>query len=88
MNIFKDLYANGVFKLNLSDWQKALLMSILGGFALPIAAVVQTPHINLFTVNWHEVLILAENGAIIGGVTYIFKNFFSDNSGRFLGRVG
>lgn len=79
---------NGIFKLNLADWQKAIVMAVFVGFGLPLAAAIQTPGFNVFTTNWSVVLTLAINGAIIGGATYIIKNFLSDTSGRFLGRIG
>ena len=63
-------------------------MAILVGFALPLAAAVQTPGFSIFTVNWMSVLGLAINGAVIGGATYLIKNFLSNDQGKFLGKVG
>lgn len=79
---------NGIFTLKLADWQKAIVMAVFVGFGLPFAAAIQTPGFNVFTTDWHSILTLAINGAIIGGATYIIKNFLSDNQGKFLGRIG
>lgn len=79
---------NGIFTLAWSDVAKGLVVAVLTGIALPIAAAVQTPGFSFATVNWHGVLVLALNGAITGGVAYIAKNFLSDNQGRVFGRIG
>lgn len=80
--------ANGLFKLNLSDVQKAIVMAVLTGAALPIIAAVQTPGFSVTTVSWQAVGVLAINGAIIGFVSYLVKNFFSTNNGAVLGAIG
>jgi|CXWL01.1.fsa_nt_gi hypothetical protein len=83
--------SSGIFRLNLSDVQKGLVMAVLAGFALPIAAAFQTPGFDLFNANWGEILNLAINGAVIGFVTYMTKNFFSNSQGEVvtpLGNIG
>ena len=79
---------SGMFSLNLSDWEKALCMAVLGGFALPVLAAIQSPGFSVTTVNWEGVLILAANGALVAGATYLVKNYFSDESGRVFGKIG
>lgn len=79
---------SGMFKINLSDVQKAIVMAALTGAALPIAAAVQTPGFSVFTANWAAILSLAINGALIGFVGYLVKNFFSDSTGAVFGRIG
>lgn len=82
---------NGLFKLNISDWQKAAVMAVLTGFLLPIAAAFQTPGFDLFNANWAEILNLAINGAVIGAVAYLSKNFMSNSQGEVvtpLGNIG
>lgn len=79
---------NGMFQLNLSDWQKAFVMAVLGGLLLPVAAVIQTPGFSIITTNWETLAILGANGAVVSGVGYILKNFFSDSSGKVLGHIG
>ena len=66
-------------------------MAVLAGFALPIAAAFQTPGFDLFNANWGEIINLAINGAVIGFITYMTKNFFSNSQGEVvtpLGNIG
>ena len=79
---------NGLFKLNLSDFQKGLVMAVLGGIFLPIAAAVQTPDFNIATVDLRAVVVMALNGGIVSFVTYMTKNFFSTSDGKFGGKIG
>lgn len=77
-----------LFKLTKADFQKGLVMAILGGIALPVLAMLQTPGFDIFHANWNAVLNLAINGGVAGFATYITKNLFSDESGAFLGKIG
>jgi len=77
-----------LFKLNSSDFVKGIVMAAIVGFLLPVAAAVQTPNFSIMTVDWHQVLVLAINGAIVGGIGYLVKNFLSDNQGKVFGRIG
>jgi alpha-D-ribose 1-methylphosphonate 5-triphosphate synthase subunit PhnL len=79
---------SGMFRLNLSDVQKAFVMALLAGFALPVFAAVQTPGFSVLTVNWHAVLVLGINGAMVGAASYLLKNFFSNSNGQVFGKVG
>jgi len=88
MNTLKALLDSGMFKLGSSDVVKALAMAVISGAVFPIIAAVQTPNFSITNVNWDGVLVLAINGAIIGGVSYLVKNFFSTNNGAVLGAFG
>lgn len=79
---------NGLFTLGWNDVTKGLVMAILTGLILPIAAAVQSPGFSLETANWYAILILAANGAIVGFVGYMMKNFFSTNDGALFGKIG
>ena len=79
---------SSMFRISLSDVQKGLVMAVLAGFALPIAAAFQTPGFDLFSANWNEIITLAVNGAVIGFITYLTKNFFSTEDGKVLGSIG
>lgn len=79
---------SGLFKLNLSDVQKAVVMAVITGAALPIIAAVQTPGFSILTTNWEQVGVLAINGAVIGFVGYLVKNFFSTTDGAVFGAIG
>lgn len=80
-----------LYSLDLKDVSKALVMAVLTGAFLPVLAVFQTPGFNVATIDWHQLSILAINGAILGFVTYLTKNFFSNEQGQVvtpLGKIG
>lgn len=77
-----------MFRLAGSDWAKALVMAVLTGAFLPISTAVQTPGFSLASVNWGQVLLIALNGAVVGGVSYLAKNFLTDENGKFGGVIG
>lgn len=79
---------NGMFTWSLSDVQKGLIMAVLGGAFLPIAAIVQTPGFSITSVNWSAVLDLSLTGAAVSFVGYMVKNFFSTHDGAVFGRIG
>lgn len=76
---------NGLFTLDWKSIIRGLVVAIFTGIALPISEAVQTPGFNIATVNWNGVWVLALNGAIVGFVGYVVKNFISDNQGHVLG---
>lgn len=77
-----------LFSIDGKDVAKALVMAVLSGALLPVLAAVQTPGFDFATVDWSGLLNLAMNGAVLGFVSYITKNFFSDSDGKVLGRIG
>lgn len=77
-----------MFSINIKDVSKALVMAVLTGAFLPILAVFQTPGFDITTANWSALGVLAMNGAILGFVSYIVKNFFSDKDGKLFGKIG
>lgn len=79
---------SGMFTLNLSDIQKALLMAVLSGIVLPVSLAAQTQGFDVFHINWIQILDVALTGGFVGGVTYLAKNFFSDSTGRVFGKIG
>lgn len=79
---------SSMFTINVKDVVKGLVVAVLTGVALPVLAIFQTPGFDIATTNWHAVLVLAENGALAGFAGYIIKNFFSNNQGQVLGKIG
>lgn len=77
-----------MYKINFKDIGKGLIMAILSGALLPLFAMAQSPEFNIANLNWEAVYSLAANGAALGFISYIIKNFFSDDRGRFIGTVG
>lgn len=79
---------NGIFKLTLSDVQKGIIMAVLSGAFLPVAAIIQTPGFSFATANWSALGNLALTGALVGFAGYLVKNFFSTSDGSFAGFIG
>lgn len=79
---------SGMWTLNLKDLARGAVVAILTGILLPLAAAVQTPGFELANVNWHQVLILAINGAVVGFAGYLTKNLASDSEGKVFGKIG
>jgi len=77
-----------MFSLSTKDFAKGVVMAVLSGMGLPVLAVLQTPDFNILTADWHQIGILTVNGAILGFVAYVVKNFLSTEDGKFVGSVG
>lgn len=88
MPVYTDMTQNGYLRLNSGDFLRGLAMAILSGILLPLSAAIQTPGFSIATVNWHAVVVLAINGAIIGFVGYIIKNLATNDEGKVLGALG
>lgn len=74
-------------RLGKKDFQKGLIVAILGGVFLPVLAMLQTPNFDFATLNWSAVITLAINGGISAMAGYLTKNLFTDSQGDFLGRA-
>lgn len=77
-----------LFSIDIKDVTKALVMAVLSGAVLPVSAIIQTPGFDFATANWDAIFSLAINGAVAGFVSYLVKNFFSDEQGKVFGHIG
>ncbi len=77
-----------MFTINWKDLAKGLVMAVIGGALLPIFAMIQSPGFDIATINIHALLVLAGNGAAVGFVGYIIKNYFSNEQGQVFGKIG
>lgn len=77
----------GLYSLDWKSVGRGLIVAVFTGVALPIAAMVQTPGFSITQVNVHALLILALNGAIVGFVGYLVKNFLSNDQGAVFGKI-
>lgn len=77
-----------MFTLVGSDWAKALVMAVFTGALLPISIAIQTPGFNIAEANWGQILVIALNGAVVGGIAYLSKNFLSSSDGKVFGKIG
>jgi hypothetical protein len=72
---------SNLYKLGLSDYVKAAVISILSPVVGYILNILQNGSL---AINWNQVLILA----LSGGLSYLLKNFLSDENGKVLGKIG
>lgn len=79
--------STNLFRLGQNDLIKGLVMAVLAGFLTPFIVAIQSPDFSIFAANWEQLLGLAQNGAVIGLVSYLVKNFFSDDSGKVFGKI-
>lgn len=70
---------SNLFKLNWRDFAKGAVLAV----AAAVLVVVQGALANNAPVDWNMVLKVAE-GAF---VSYLMKNYFSDESGKLLGKL-
>jgi hypothetical protein len=84
----KQMNNTKMYSIDIKDVSKALVMAVLSGAGMPILAIVQTPGFDITTANWHQIGVLAVNGAVLGFFTYIIKNFFSDENNKIFGKIG
>ena len=67
-----------LFKLNVRDFAKGLLIAVLTAVFASAAQLLQVSGLNL---DWWQLLSIA----VSAGMAYVSKNFLSDESGRVLG---
>lgn len=77
-----------MFNLNLNDVIKGAITAVLAAIIVSFAGVVQQSGFDVFTTDWGAVLNLAISAGTSAFVGYLSKNFFSDQHGAFLGKVG
>jgi hypothetical protein len=66
-----------VFKLNLPDWAKALVVAILSA---PVDILIQSLQANGLVLDWKRILI----AGLTGGLAYLAKNFLTGSGGQLL----
>lgn len=67
-----------LFKLNWTDIGRGVAMAVLGAFLSTFLTALQVPGFQFDTIDWQTLL----RGALVAGVAYLVKNFFSDNQGK------
>ena len=85
-----------MFALNGGDFVKGLVTAVLGGVIISVGGVLHgvflAPGFDVFAVDWTLVLHNTINAAVIGAMGsfggYITKNFFSNDEGKVLGKIG
>lgn len=66
-----------LFSWNLKDLGKGLILAVLTGFTTALYQTLATPHVP--TAAEFKIDIMA---AVTAGISYLIKNFFSNNEGQ------
>lgn len=72
------------FKLNLQDVSKALVVAVLVAVLQAVLVVLQGKGLAFSSAD----LLAIGSIAVKSGAAYLLKNFFSDQNGLVLGRIG
>jgi len=70
---------SNLFKLDIKDAVKGLVVAVLASVLIAIYGAVT----NNMAINWNDVLKIA----ISSGLGYVVKNYFTDESGKLLGKL-
>lgn len=73
-----------MFTLNLRDIAKGIVLAIISAVVTYVYQATLIPGFTFATIDLHSTLTIAG----IAGVSYLFKNFFSDSHGKVIGVVG
>ena len=69
-----------MFSLQTRDFIKGLIVFVFGAVLTVILQMLQSGFSN---IDYKQIILIATTSAI----SYLLKNLFSDNQGKFLGRV-
>ena len=70
-----------LFKLYSNDYVKGFVLAIIGGVITFLYSSIQSGGLNF---DWNEIIKIA----VISGIGYLAKNFFSNKDGQVLGVIG
>lgn len=71
-----------IFKLNLNDFTKGLIMAFLAS-AVFVIYTAFTDSCGIQCVDWLNAL----NAGIAGAIAYLIKNYFTDHNGKLGGKI-
>jgi len=72
---------SNLFKLNLSDVGKGLLVAVLASVFTWLASALNAPGFSWATIDWNTLIQVA----MASGIGYIAKNFVTTEDGKILG---
>lgn len=73
-----------LFRLKAVDFAKGLITAALAAVLAALAQAMSVPGFDYASFNWQNL----ETIAVAAGLAYVVKNYFSDSTGAFLGRIG
>ena len=72
---------SSMFKLNLQDVVKGLIVAVLAAVVTSLANALNAPGFDFVAFDWGTLLTVA----MTAGLSYLAKNFLSDSAGNFGG---
>lgn len=72
-----------MFKLNLSDLLKGLVVAVAAPMVSALGAALSIPGFDFMVYDWKHLAALG----VVAGLGYILKNFFTDTQGKFMGKI-
>lgn len=72
-----------MFKLNIKDFTKGLVVAVLAAIVSALAAVINLPGFDFGSFDWVNLLKIG----LVAGLSYILKNFLSDENGKVFGKI-
>lgn len=70
--------------LNKNDFVRGLIVAILAAVVAKLGEVLNVPGFDFVQYDWTTLVSVAVTAAL----AYLAKNFGSDNSGKFAGKIG
>ena len=73
-----------MFKLDIRDFTKSLVVAVMAAVLTALSTALNLPGFDFGTFDWANLLKIG----IVAGLSYILKNFLSDETGKVFGRIG
>lgn len=73
-----------LFRINLRDVAKGLVMAVLGAVVTFILQMADMPGFSVYAIDWSEIARIG----FAASMTYILKNFLSTSDGKVMGTIG
>ena len=74
---------SSLFRLNGKDFARGAITAVITALVAFIYKGSQSPDFSIFALDWNAIL----NAGFYGLIGYLGKNFLSDDSGKFMGKI-
>lgn len=77
------VYMSNLFKLDYKDYLNGFFVTVGGAITATLLQIIMNGGINLTKTDWETVM----TAAVVAGLTYLQKRFFSDEQGKLGGKL-
>jgi hypothetical protein len=74
---------SSLFRINIKDVARGLIVAVASAVFLFLGTALTAADFNFATFDWNLLIKVASSAAL----AYLSKNFFSDNSGKLMGKI-